>query len=132
MGQFFSSRTPATAAHAADPEPDEPEDDQQADDLAGRYCEQKMFYGHDAAGNFCDVASGTVVPAFIVAPRGGGNKMCLQFCLPIQNSLALKTLLQGQIGLCCRHDPGYNNFQGSLNESVPGFPQLRVWQARAL
>ncbi|KAG8458515.1 hypothetical protein KFE25_003050 [Diacronema lutheri] len=91
-------------------------------------CTQTLFVGKDANGNLCDLLSARYIPAFIVTKQRDQSQQCTQFCLPLQNSLPLKTLLKADIGFCCMQGPGFNNFQGSLNEKVPGFVDVRAWQ----
>lgn len=92
-------------------------------------CQQLLFTGHDERNNRCDLASGQWVPAFVVsAVEQNQGTMCTQFCLPLENSAALKTLLKAEVGLCCRQGPGYNDFQGSFNQSVPGVMPMRAWR----
>lgn len=91
-------------------------------------CQQTLFVGKDPSGNLCDLYSAQFVPAYHLSTQRDGSHTCTQFCLPLQNSYALKTVLRANIGLCCMQGPGFNNFQGSLNEKVPGFMDLRAWQ----
>mmetsp|Transcript_22645 Transcript_22645/g.76077 ORF Transcript_22645/g.76077 Transcript_22645/m.76077 type:complete len:142 (-) Transcript_22645:57-482(-) len=94
--------------------------------LEGR-CEQTLFAGEDWAGNRCDLSSGYWVPAHTVVHFNDHDE-CMQFCLPTQNSGMLKWFLRANIGLCCRTAPGYNDFQGSLNQQIPGLTRVRTWR----
>lgn len=81
---------------------------------------------------------------------------CLQYCIPVQNSLAIKGTLHAKIGYCCSHGAarrargavpappraalsrhrrvgparraGYNDFQGSIKELVPGMADIAIWE----
>lgn len=90
-------------------------------------CEQSVFAGHDARGTFCDLTSGEYVPAYHVFNRGS-TPQCLQFCLPTENSIPLKHLLRADVGLCCRVGPGFNKFEGSINQHLPGIEAVRAWR----
>lgn len=93
-----------------------------------RLCKQTLYIGKGASGNLCDLSSGKFAPAFIVHRHQDGSPMCTQFCLPVQNSFVLKQVLKANIGLCCMQGPGFNDFQGSLNENIPGVMEIRAWQ----
>jgi len=58
------------------------------------------------------------------ASAASGN--CLQYCIPTQNSMAIKGTLKAKLGYCC--SSGYNNFQGSIYETVPGMADIAIWQ----
>jgi len=90
-------------------------------------CTQLMFLGDDSAGNFCNVHSGDWVPAFLVTGDAISGTKCNQFCLPAENSLPLLKVLKADIGLCCLAGPGYNDFQGSINQRIPGVAPVRTW-----
>lgn len=70
------------------------------------------------------------MPAFTVHAHADGLH-CMQYCLPMQNSTAIKAVLRADIGLCCRAGPGFNNFQGMLSQRVPGVAPLRAWEYTA-
>ena len=89
-------------------------------------CVQSVFAGAGNS-NFCDLASGEWVPMYTVKEDDDMGTQCSQLCLPVENSLPLAEILHAEIGLCCMQGPGYNDFQGSINELIPGIPPLRIW-----
>jgi len=48
---------------------------QRADGLSSSYCQQAVFVG---TGDNCDLASGTVVPAYAISGLHGGGRTCTQ------------------------------------------------------
>lgn len=76
-----------------------------------------------SAGSSAALGKGnTPAPAAPEVPAGD----CLQYCIPVQNSLAIMKPLHAKLGYCC--SSGFNNFQGSIRELVPGMTDIAVWQ----
>mmetsp|Transcript_5476 Transcript_5476/g.14299 ORF Transcript_5476/g.14299 Transcript_5476/m.14299 type:complete len:128 (-) Transcript_5476:385-768(-) len=104
--------------------------------LGMNHCSQSLYS--------CDGIGKDNIPAYSLrAPKGGGKSAsgeavamghCLQYCIPIQNSLAITSTLKAHIGYCCAADVkeptdiGYNNFQGSIHETIPGMANVDIWK----
>ncbi|KAG8464081.1 hypothetical protein KFE25_000249 [Diacronema lutheri] len=68
----------------------------------------------------------STAPAKPNAADAAASGSCLQYCIPTQNSLAIKSTLKAKIGYCCTQ--GFNDFQGSIHELVPGMSDIAIWQ----
>jgi len=100
----------------------------------------------------------STAPAKPNAADAAASGSCLQYCIPTQNSLAIKSTLKAKIGYCCTQGArrthhalpsraprcrssrlrasaptpfaraGFNDFQGSIHELVPGMSDIAIWQ----
>mmetsp|Transcript_1686 Transcript_1686/g.5513 ORF Transcript_1686/g.5513 Transcript_1686/m.5513 type:complete len:121 (-) Transcript_1686:740-1102(-) len=98
-------------------------------------CEQSLFR--------CDAIGDRNVPAFSFKGPGPASGpattdgesqasqdadagRCLQYCVPVQNSMAILRTLHAKTGYCCAK--GFNDFQGNIHEMIPGMSDIQIWE----